>query len=259
MEIRNNLLIITIVSALVLTAQSCKKKGLDLYDQEASGSSIYFKEAIGVTVPLAKTISFGYEGYSVKDSIVAIPIAVTGYPSNQDRRFQLKLTDATTAIADKHYTFLREPIIRAGRVVDTILLKINRTADMASTQYEIDLILEQNDAFLTRLVNPAKNYLSYTVKMDDIAGVSFLWTTSTRAAAVLSYFGTYSRKKVDLMLEVLKLDPAFFYDPASPVPTVTQVLSYSRYMFFWLNKEAAEGRIYLEEKGEVIKMGQYAG
>ncbi len=259
MEIRNHLLITILASALALTLQSCKKKGLELFDQEASSSSIYFKEAIGVTSPLVKTISFGYEGYSVTDSLVAIPVAVTGYPSSQDRRFQLKFTDATTAIADKHYTFVREPVIRAGRVVDTLLLKINRTPDMASTQYEIDLLLEQNDAFTTRLVDPAKNYLKYTIKMDDIAGVSYLWTTSIRAAAVLNYFGTYSRKKVDLMLEVLKLNPAFFYDTTLTAPTSTQILSYSRYMFFWLNKEAAEGRVYLDEKGEVIRMGQYAG
>ena len=259
MKIRNHLLIIIIASALALTMHACKKKGLELFDQEVSSSSIYFKEAISVNTPLLKTISFGYEGYSVTDSVIAIPVAVTGYPSSQDRLFGLKLTDATTAIADKHYTFVREPLIRAGRVVDTLLLKINRTSDMTSTQYEIDLVLEDNDAFTTRLVNPAKNYLTYTIKMDDIAGISYLWTTSIRATAVLNYFGTYSRKKVDLMLEVLKLNPGFFYDNTLTAPTSTQILSYSRYMFFWLNKEAAEGRVYLDEKGEAIRMGQYAG
>jgi len=259
MDIKNNLLLIITAVTLALSLQSCEKKGLELYDQETSGSSIYFKEAIGATSPIVKAISFGYEGYSVTDSIVAIPIAITGYPSNVDRRFQLKLTDATTAVANTHYTFLREPMIRAGKVVDTLLVKINRTLDMASTQYQIDLLLEENASFSTKLVDPAKNHLRYTVKMDDIAGVSHLWTTSVRAAAVLNYFGAYSRKKVDLMLEVLKLNPSFFYDTSATAPTVTQVLSYSRYMFFWLNKEAAEGRIYLDEKGEVIKMGQYAG
>ncbi|RZK65826.1 MAG: hypothetical protein EOO92_25910 [Pedobacter sp.] len=118
---------------------------------------------------------------------------------------------------------------------------------------------EENEAFTTRLVDPAKNYLKYNIKMDDVAGISHLWTTSVRAAAVVNYFGAYSRKKVDLMLEVLKLNPNFFYDTSATAPTVTQILSYSRYMFFWLNKEAAEGRIYLDEKGETIKMGQYAG
>ncbi|WP_199117490.1 DUF4843 domain-containing protein [Pedobacter sp. ASV28] len=256
---RNKLSITLIVATLVLATWSCKKKDLTLYDETANGSSVYFKEAINAKTQLIKTISFGYEGYSVKDSIVAIPVAVTGYPSNQDRPFKLKLTDATTAIANHHYAFLREPVIRAGRVVDTLLLKINRTADMTTTQFAIDLLLEENETFTTRLVDPTKIYLKYTVLVDDIAGISHLWTTSVRATAVLSYFGTYSRKKVDLMLEVLKLDPAFFYDTSATAPTVTQVLSYSRYMFYWLNKEAAEGRIYLDEKGEVIKMGQYAG
>lgn len=258
MYIRNS--IITIVAAvLVFVVPSCKKKGLALYDEEANGSSIYFKEAIGAKTQLVKTVSFGYEGYSVTDSILAIPIAVTGYPSPEDRRFQLKVTEATTALAPTHYTFLREPVIRAGKVVDTLLLKINRTADMTGKQYEIDLLLEQNNAFGTHLVDASKIYLQYKILLDDIAGVSYLWTTYSRATAIVSYFGDYSRKKVDLMMEVLKLQPSFFYDPAVNTLTVNQILSYSRYMYFWLNKEAAEGRVYLDEKGEVIKMGQYAG
>jgi len=259
MDIKNNLLIPIMAMTITFAGWSCKKKEVALYDEAASGSSIYFKEAVGTANPLSKTISFGYVGYSVKDSIVAIPVAVTGYPNAQDRRFQLKLTDGTTAVANKHFTFLREPIIRAGKVVDTLLLKINRTADMTSTPFEIHMFLEPNNAFTTLLADPSKNYLNYTITVDDIAGVSHLWTTSPRAAAILNYFGTYSRKKVDLMLEVLKLNPAFFYDTSLPAPTVNQVLSYARYMYYWLNKEAGEGRIYLDEKGEEIKMGAYAG
>ncbi len=258
MEIKNNLLIATIAATLMLTVQSCKKN-LALYDEAASGSNVYFKEAIGAKVPLVKIVSFGYEGYSIKDSVVAIPVAVSGYPSSQDRRFQLKVADATTAIANTHYTFLRDPIIRAGRVVDTLLIKVNRTPEMINKQYELNLFLEQNDAFTTTLVDPAKNYLKYSIKMDDIAGISFLWTGSLKTG-VNSYFGAYSRRKVDLMMEVLKLKPSFFYDSTVlPLPTSSQILSYGRFMFVWLNKEAAEGRIYLDENGEVIKMGQYAG
>lgn len=255
MQIRNSLFILT---TLALLSQSCTKKGLELYDETANGSSIYFNEAINAKSNLIKTVSFGFEGYSIKDSIVAIPVAVTGHPSDHDRRFQLKLTDSTTAVADQHYTFLRQPIIRAGRVVDTLLLKINRTADMATTQYQLDLLLEKNDAFTTQLGDTSRIYLKYKVLMDDIAGVSYLWTTYARKAAIVSYFGAYSRKKVDLMMEVLKIKPAFFYDPAANTVTSTLLISYSRYMYYWLNKEAAAGRVYLDENGLEIKMGQLA-
>lgn len=259
MNQKNNLLIPMMAITLTFMASSCKKKDVARYDEAANGSSIYFKDAVGAANPLSKIISFGYVGYSVTDSIVAIPVAVTGYPSAHDRGFELKLTDATTAMVNKHFTFLREPVIRAGRVIDTLLLKINRTTDMTSTQFEINMVLEPNSAFTTLLADASKNYLKYAIKVDDIAGMSHLWTTSPRATAILNYFGTYSRKKVDLMLEVLKLNPAFFYDTASPAPTVNQVLSYARYMYYWLNKEAGEGRIYLDENGQEIKMGAYAG
>lgn len=255
MQIRFSLFIVTILGLFTL---SCSKKGLELYDEPTHGSSIYFKEAITAKSTLTRTVSFGFVGYSITDSVVAIPVAVTGAPGDHDRQFQLKVTDSTTAIADKHYTFLRPPVIRAGMVVDTLLLKINRTADMASNTYRLDLLLEQNAAFMTKLGDTSKLYLKYKILLDDVAGVSYLWTTYARRAAVVSYFGAYSRKKVDLMMEVLNLKPAFFYDPAANTLTSTQLLSYGRYMYYWLNKEAAEGRVYLDENGTEIKMGQLA-
>lgn len=258
MKTRNSLLTLIFTGFVMLSMLSCKKKGLELYDEAANGSSIYFKEAISSKIQLQKNVSFGYVGYSVMDSVLAIPVAVTGYPSTEDRTFQLTITNATTAISGTHYSFLRPPVIRAGRVVDTLLLKINRTADMALKQYEINLLLEQNGVFTTSLVDTSKIYLKYKILLDDIAGVSYLWTTYSRAAAIVNYFGVYSRRKVDLMIEVLKLNPSFFYDPAAGTITTTQILSFSRYMYYWLNKEAAEGREYLDENGVVIKMGQYA-
>ena len=255
MQIRNSLFILT---TLGLFVQSCSKKGLELYDEPTNGSSIYFKEAIAAKSALIRNISFGFVGYSITDSVVSIPVAVTGSPSDHDRPFQLKVTDSTTAIVNQHYTFLRPPVIRAGMAVDTLLLKIHRTADMASNAYRLDLLLEQNSAFTTKLGDTSKIYLKYKVLMDDVAGVSYLWTTYARRAAVISYFGAYSRKKVDLMMEVLNLQPAFFYDPAANTLTSTLLLSYGRYMYYWLNKEAAAGHIYLDENSSEIKMGQLA-
>lgn len=245
--------------ALAIAVTACKQEGLQLYDQDSTGSSVYFSEAIGAQSEIVKEISFGYVGYTIQDSIVSVPVTITGSPSSQDRPYQLTVTEATTAVQNTHYVFLNEPVIRAGEVADTIQIKINRTADMLESQFEVDLLLESNDFFFTRLVDTSTIYLKYKILLDDIAGVSHLWTTSSRASAVLSYFGEYSRKKVDLMIEVIQIDPAFFYDSASPTPTATQILSYSRYMFYWLNKEAAEGRVYLDENGEIITMGALAG
>jgi len=255
MKIKTSLLLLMFAAFFL---QSCDKKGLELYDETANGSSIYFREALSSKTRLLKTVSFGFSGYSVQDSIVAIPIAVTGNPSSNDRPFQLKTTDSTTAVSGTHYTFLRPALMRAGRVVDTLLIKINRTADMATQQFQLSLVLEQNNLFNTKLGDTAVRYTNYKILMDDIVGVSYLWTTYSRRSTIISYFGAYSRKKVSLMIEVLKLSPDFFYDPLGKAPTSTQVVSYSRYMYYWLDKEAAQGRVYKDENGQEIKMGQLA-
>lgn len=247
---------------IVLTLSACKKSSLGLYDQEKSGSSIYFPEAVGTTTSksLLKTISFGYVGYSKKDSVLTIPIAATGDTSNTDRPVKLTFTSATTAVEGTHYTFLRTPVIRAGKVTDTLYLKLIRTTDMTTKQFEIDLALEANDYFSTKLHDTTANYLSYKVLVDDIAGKSYLWVSYSNTKAIVNYFGDYSRKKVDLILEVLGLDPALFYDPVnSSSITSSKILAWSRYMAFWLNQEANAGRIYLDENGVRITMGALAG
>jgi len=253
MKIRIDIFLL-LLAALYL--QACKKKDLEVYDQGANGASIYFKEAINAKQNLRKTISFGFSGYSVHDSVVAIPIAVTGSPSLSDRVYQLRVTDSTTASPNTHYSFVHPAVVRVGKVVDTLHIRIKRTADMSSKQYRLSLALEQNDMFNTKLNGNLSSYTTYDLLLDDMVGVSYLWTTYSRRTTILSYFGAYSRQKVNLMMEVLKIPPEFFYDPAAKAPTSTQIVSYSRYMFYWLNKEAAEGRVYKDENGMEIQMGQ---
>lgn len=260
MNLYNRTTICLLVALGILSA--CKKEGLGRYDQQASGSSVYFPEAVGTvtSVSISKTISFGYVGYSKRDSILAIPIAVTGDTMQVDRPVKVSLGTGTTAVEGTHYSFLKSPVIRAGKVTDTVYVKINRTADMTTKQFELNLLLEQNDYFSTRLRDTAANYLKYKLLLDDMAGTSYLWVSFSNTRGILSYFGDYSRRKVDLMIEVLQVDPALFYDPVNgSFFGTSRVLAYGRYMALWLTQEANAGRIYLDENGQRITMGALAG
>lgn len=246
--------------ALILLFTSCKKDGLQLYNQELSGSSVYFPEAVGTTksTAIVKTVSFGYVGYSKKDSVLAIPVAVTGDSAATDRPLKLAVAASSTAVEGTHFSLLKSPVIRAGKVADTVFLKLNRTVDMTAKQFEIDLVLQENQFFGIKMHDTTSNYLTYKVIVDDIAGKSYLWVNNVRG--VVSYFGDYSRRKVDLIIEVLQLDANLFYEPQNTsFFTAARLISFSRYMVYWLNKEAEQGRIYYDENGVRITMGSFAG
>ncbi|MFV0605630.1 MAG: DUF4843 domain-containing protein [Niabella sp.] len=246
----------------ILTMMSCKEDDLMLFDQETSGSNVYFPDVVTTNDTVFKLVSFGYEGLNKTDSVIGIPIQITGNAADFDREVKMAYDTGTTAIEGVHFDYLRKPIIRAGRILDTILLDIHRTEDMVDQQLKLAFKLEPNQYFNTNLpgnITSTKNlsYLNYNIYMNDIAGVSYLWTTFGGKSLIVLYFGEYSRTKVDLMIEVLKVNPGYFYDPTIRIGA-GQVIGWASYMKWWLTEQENAGIIYYDENGVKITMGPAA-
>lgn len=244
------------VCLFVFIVSSCTEDALDLYDQEESGSTIYFKEAYENNSNYYP-LSFGYSGSDVTDSIIRIPVATTGNLQDYDRAFALRI-DSSTMVEGVHYEILSQSI-RANRAVDTLAIKLYRTEDIAQTGVDIYFSLVENEHFQIRI--PYK-YISstnlfplqeYHLYLDDIADVPYLWTTYVSRSFIIAYWGSYSKKKVELMLSVLGVSSGYFYDPTMP-PSSQQVYNWSNYMKYWLALEESEGRIYYDENGNKISM-----
>ncbi|WP_294348784.1 DUF4843 domain-containing protein [uncultured Sphingobacterium sp.] len=248
----------------------CKEQDLLIYDTEVSGSNIYFLEPLEQRKDIVRDVSFGYAGASVRDSIIQIPIGISGVPVDKDRTYRVETTEETSMELGVHYEFVDEnPMIRANRVTDTLRIRLFRAADIAESKVFLGLHLVANENFGVTLpfsyVNSQRYYsvLKFGISSDDIAGIPFIWTATTNPTnlrtTTINYLGAYSKKKVELMIDVLGIDPQLIYTPPLTGNFNQDYLPiWSSYMKYWLGKEKAEGRIYYDENNVVIAMGRYA-
>lgn len=242
---------------------SCSKQELMTYDETSLGSSIYFYDSIYSGLRVNQDISFGYVASDLMDSIVRIPIRVTGSPADLDRAVKVQSDSTTTMVQGVNYDFYVPPVIRAGLVTDTLKIKLYRTNELKDTTLHLGLVLTYNDNFnidIPRNYTSSTAYaslLNYSINVNDIAGTSYLWTSTSYKSTVTAYFGTYSQEKVQLMMTVLGLSSSVFYDGSTSI-AIALVIGWSSYMKAWLATEKAAGRIYYDSKGKEITMGSSA-
>ena len=252
---------------LILTCcffSSCKEDQLITYEQSSGGENIYFTQKfydINQT-DFFQAVSLGLIPKSKTDSIIKIPVSITGKAVNYDRPISVKFADTSSMILGEHVDFINPPIIRANRINDSISLVLHRTPDLESKRVYLNLLLSKNEHFDINI--PVKKngsnvnlLLSYKIYFDDMFPTSFLWTTFIGKSTIIAFFGEYSRKKVELMLEVLQVNPNFFFDIKSR-PSISTIMAYASYMKYWLNKEKSAGRIHLDENNQGINMGNAA-
>lgn len=248
----------------VIFLSSCKEEGLMTYDMQKSGSSIYFTEKIDRKSKdtLMKVISLGRTAEEVKDSIIVIPVSVSGPAISKDRPINIGIADTASMKMGVHFDYVSPPMIRAHRVIDTIFLKLYRTADLKQKRVYLKLDLKANEHFRPQIpikINSSivQDLTSYSLSYDDMFPVPHLWTTYRSKATIIAYFGPYSRRKVELFLEVLQIDPELLYDPLTE-PSVAQLINWSSYMKFWLNNQKANGNTQYDENEQEIEMGTSA-
>lgn len=202
-----NLLSYLCILAIVLLA-ACRKEELNTYNDDVSKNSIYFPEARLAASQLL--VSFGYADPMVKDSVIKIPVITIGSASTQDRPYNLSIDPTSTMKAGVDYEILNNPVvIKAGKVGDTLMIKLLRTASLKNEPLQLGIELKPNDYF-------TNNYRTYTItnnnvidtgyhtkmtiRADDMAGAPPFWRFSQ------GNFGTFSFLKLQLLLSYYNLN-----------------------------------------------------
>jgi hypothetical protein len=252
-----------LAGGLLLMAGSCKKEALMKYKAD---DNVYFNYLVGVDPANGNLgyyidsldLTFSFSDASVNDSMLNIPVAVTGEARDQDRRFNLVIDPSSTAKAGVNYELPDAFLLRAGKIEDTIRIKVNRTPDLKTSTLTLLLTLQENDQFRTQFQFRPKQGNSQTnityqdtilttifkVRMADMLAAGPWWDSY-----YIYHFGTFSEKKVRLMNQVAGMPLSLWSKYAETAQERSEVAYYGGFMARYLSDQAAAGNTILEDDG----------
>jgi hypothetical protein len=200
------------------------------------------------------TVSFGFS-YGATDSLVKVPVKVTGLPVKLARSYNVKLAAGSSAIEGKHFDFAQKNFtIPADSVGDSVRLILHRTADLKTKGVMVMIELVPNENFSTRMqtekiagTNTVLSLSTFRVFFNDILSQPETWLEY--------YLGTFSIKKFYLMGQVLNLNLDKFSGPAFSQITFQELNYYGIAMQRYLNRMKSEGKTVYEDDGKEMVMG----
>lgn len=245
----NKHIYIALLAAPLLLLASCKKESLTTYNTD---DNIYFAYRGPIAVnPITDSanMTFAYSTAAVMDSIFKIPVAVTGTPKSYDRTYVITADDASTAMAGRHYVFPAAFTIRAGKVLDTLPLRLLRTPDLKTGTVTLLLHLQRNQNFITGVKNiygsDTFNVLSFKLYMGDILTAGPYWNS-----VFATFFGTFSVKKVMLLNQIAGMPLNFFSDLNAAGLTLNSAAAlYAITASRYLKDQATAGNTIYDEDG----------
>jgi hypothetical protein len=244
------LLYIGAICGIAALPVACKKSEIKTYDGEVS---IYFPRS--VTSPYLDTlaVTFTFAPPSVTDSVILVPVRIAGAPESVNRAYELAVSSESSAVEGADYEFLStKPFeIKAGKVADTVRIKLNRKPELMDQQKSLILSLKPNENFKTDILYRIKNaitgekvsHVDYKIYFNDILRKPGRWLDT--------YLGTFTRKKAFLMIELLNIDLAYL-DNAAAIP---EIVYYGKFLQRYLNEKAGMGETIYEEDGTPMVMG----
>ncbi|MFD2940697.1 DUF4843 domain-containing protein [Flavobacterium notoginsengisoli] len=249
------ILILSFAFLFFLGFTSCNQDEIETYQNT---DNIYFSLSVFPTLINGSLITTDSTGFSfaldkpaIVDRIYKIPIRVQGKLSDVDRKVKVAIDSKSTAIEGTHFKLPDNIVIGAGKAVDTIEVKVYRTADMKTNSFLLILNLEENESFATnmksKVINPLTNknmsYISYKLTFDDKLSQPPGWFAS--------FLGVFTAKKFFLMCDLMHLDPAMFNQKlGSPGLSVADIQYYQNFMKRYLADQKAQGNIIYEVDGK---------
>ncbi|MBL1409452.1 DUF4843 domain-containing protein [Sphingobacterium faecale] len=197
-------------------------------------------------------ISFGLSGNTVVDSIIPMVVTCIGAKESFDRPYELQIDSKSTAVEGVHYQIMNnEYSIKKNRLQDTVFLKIFRLEEMKTKEYTLFFSLLDNDNFSTSMKEKVRNpttgekisFVTYKWYLNDIVRRPGRWLDG--------FLGPFSRKKLYLMVDVLGIEAEYLDKNVS----IAETNAYGQYMQRYLNEQAAQGNIILDEDDQPMVMG----
>lgn len=228
---------------------SCKREPLTTYNVD---DNVYFNFS---TYQDTLDFTFAYADPQITDTIIKIPIGVTGLAASVDRPFELVTDPSSTAIYRTHYE-LPQFVIPAGIVMDTLRILFKRTADLTTEAKTLKLRLKANDNFKTDIAYKIHPYydtisvLSFSISFSDILIAGPYW-----GSVYARYFGTYSVKKMKFINELLAMPLDFWSSAPSTGAHYTQAEYYAATTARYLTEQRDSGNLIIDEDGSPMTMG----
>lgn len=249
--------VITLLAGMGLS--SCRKDAIMTYD---ATDNIYFDYRRDVKPDLNQpgypvdslAYTFAYSNASVKEAIIPIPIAIMGNPKTQDRNYQLVVDPDASMQPGIHYE-IPQLVIRSGRVKDTLFLKLKRTEDLQQSVVRMRLRLQPNQHFSTGVekrlsLNDTIQALTFKVSVTDELNAGPNWSQYA------TYFGTFSKKKMLLMHDVVGIPLDFWSASSLPGEARAAATYYAAAMSRYLKEATLAGNTIYDEDGVTpMKMG----
>lgn len=246
--------IVTNITAFVILmiALSCEKP-VNTYSGK---DSIYFNEAGRLPAfsgdPIKDSTIVSFSLAKSQDSIVNMIVSTTGASSLADRPYQLVINPVSTAKEGLHYEILNKVFaIKKNQVKDTVKIKFFRKVDMQANTFVLSFDLLDNESFVTYMNNKVINqttgkklsYVNYRWFVNDIIKRPARWLDT--------YLGTFTRKKLFLIVSLLNIEPSYLDTSAS----IAETVAYGKYLQRYLNEQKLLGNTILEDDGSIMIMG----
>jgi len=258
-----------ILILVFLMAASCKKETLMTYNAsdniyfnytyKAPSGPVYYTDSLNVT--------FAFSDSTHKDSVLRIPVAITGTAKSTDRNFDVTVDPNSTAMAATDYVLPSTFVLHAGRTTDTILVTLKRTLPLRTNTLFFTLRLKANDQFKTQIMYRSRvstdirfiaagdtsQTQTFKVLMSDKLEAGQYWSSYTY------YFGDFSEKKVRLINEIAGMPLDFWsIDLYSSSQHQANALYYGGLTFRYLSDQAYSGNAVFEADGVTpMTMGYY--
>jgi hypothetical protein len=237
---------------ILILASACEKK-LESYQGK---NDIYFNDAgrlpafSGDAIKDSTIMSFSLAKNT--DSIVNMIIKTAGTLSDTDRPYKLTIDPSSTALAGKHYDLISQVFsIKKNKLQDTVKIRFHRSADMQTQNFTLLFNLEGNENFSIEMKDKVINtttgqklsFIKYKWFINDIIKKPGRWLDG--------YFGTFTRKKLSLIVQVLGVEPSYIDTSIS----IAEMTAYAKFMQRYLNEQKAFGNTIYEDDGSEMIMG----
>jgi len=248
---------IAILFVAITVLKACEPDGLLLFEK---APDVYFTTLANTTGfnPRANdSINVRFFFLTASETVVHIPISVTGRLSDQDRLVNVTVDESvSTALPGVHYELPASVVMRAGRVVDTLSVRIFRDVSLGILREEVVLVLElQPNAyfgtdFRTMLnihTQQERSLIRYHIYISDILVRPRAWLEG--------YLGIFSERKLLLISELSGLSPAFMdfqYAIDGSYVTPWDVRAAAAITRAYLERRAADGDPVYEDRVDPI-------
>jgi hypothetical protein len=217
-------------------------------DSLYSGSWSTIKEAEDSLI-----VSLALDGTDEGFHLTLIPVSIAGNIADYDRPLKYTLGGNTTAVEGEH--FQAEGHIPANKNIGAIAVRLDR-ANMKDTALVIDFILMPNEYFQTNYTTINRGF-SDTTKVNlqqfRLYASSFLEKSLVWDSQLFSFLGTFSRKKVFLILELTGGGINELYPEKSA--DLNLMIAWGKILKNYLTQQKQQGNTVYEEDGTEMSAG----